>query len=1540
MLSLRTCSLCTIFLVQHIVVAISIIDIIAKVQSFYNLLSLTYSSCSYHCYHFERVVFVQSFQFQHIVVAPSIIVITSNVQSLYNLFSSTYSSCSQYHCYHFERVVFVQSFQFNLCYIVVFAPFSPTYSSCSQHCYHFERVVFVQSFQSNIQQLLLVSLLSLRTCSLCTIFLVQHIVVAPSIIVITSNVQSLYNLFSSTYCSCSQYHCYHFDRVVFVQSFQFKIQQSLLVPLLSLRTCSLCTIFLVQHIVVAPSIIVITSNVQSLYNLFSSTYSSCSQYHCYHFERVVFVQSFFNILQLLLVSLLSLRTCSLCTILVQHIAVVPSIIVITSNVQSLYNLFSSTYSSCSQHHCYHFERVVFVQSFQSNIQQLLLVSLLSLRTCSLCTILLVQHIVVARSIIVITSNVQSLYNRFSSTYSSCSWYHCYHFERVVFVQSFQSNIQQLLLASLLSLRTCSLCTIFLVQHIVVAPSIIVITSNVQSLYNRFSSRYSSRSWYLCYHFERVVFVQSFQSNIQQLLLVSLLSLRTCSLCTIFLVQHIVVAISSHCEGVVFLQSSQFNIQQLLLTSLLSLRTCSLCTIFLVQHIVVAPSIIVITSNVQSLYNLFSSWYIFVVFAILTYCSLVLLSLRTCSLCTIVLVQDIVVAPGTFVITSNVQSLYNLFSPTYSSCQYHCYHFERVVFVQSFSSTYSSCSQYHCYHFERVVFVQSFPTYSSCSQYHCYHFERVVFVQSFQFKIQQSLLVSLLSLRTCSLCTIFLVQHIVASSLHCLSSLTSPICYHFERVVFVQSFQFQHIVVAPSIIVITSNVQSLYNLFSSTYSSCSQYHCYHFERVVFVQSFQFKIQQSLLVPLLSLRTCSLCTIFLVQHIVVAPSIIVITSNVQSLYNRFSSTYSSCSQYHCYHFERVVFVQSFQSNIQQLLLASLLSLRTCSLLYNLFSSTYSSCSQYHCYHFERVVFVQSFSPTYSSCSQHHCYHFERVALYNLFSSTYCSCSQYHCYHFERVVFVQSFQFKIQQSLLVPLLSLRTCSLCTIFLVQHIVVAPSIIVITSNVQSLYNLFSSTYSSCSQYHCYHFERVVFVQSFSSTYSSCSQYHCYHFDRVVFVQSFQFKIQQSLLVPLLSLRTCSLCTIFQLSQQHIVVCSQYHCYHFERVVFVQSFQFNIQQLLLASLLSLRTCSLCTIFLVQHIVVAPSIIVITSNVQPLYNLFSSTYCSCSQYHCYHFDRVVFVQSFQFKIQQSLLVPLLSLRTCSLCTIFLVQHIVVAPSIIVITSNVQSLYNLLVQHIVVAPSIIVITSNVQSLYNLFSSTYSSCSQYHCYHFERVVFVQSFQFNIQQLLLVSLLSLRTCSLCTIFLVQHIVVAPSIIVITSNVQSLYNLFSSTYSSCSQYHCYHFERVVFVQSYLVAPSIIVITSNVQFCTIVLVQDIVVAPGICYHFERVVFVQSFQSNIQQLQHHSSCNPSIIVITSNVQSLYNRFSSRYSSRSWYLCYHFERVVFVQSFQFNIQQLLLVSLLSLRTCSLCTIFLVQHIVVAPSIIDIIVITLLV
>ena len=1124
LLSLRTCSLCTIFLVQHI------------------------------------------------VVAPSIIVITSNVQSLYNLFSSTYSSCSQYHCYHFERVVLVQPFQFNIqqlllvsCYhFVVFVHlFSSTYSSCSQHhCYHFERVVFVQSFQQlqHIRtQLLLVSLLSLRTCSLCTIVLVQHIVVAPIVVP----------------------HCYHFERVVFVQSFQFNIQQLLLVSLLSLRTCSLCTIFLVQHIVVATGIIVITSNVQSLYNDFSSTYSSCTQHHCYHFERVVFVQSFqFNIQQLFLASLLSLRTCSLCTIfLVQHIVVAPSIIVITSNVQSLYNLFSSTYSSCSQHHCYHFERVVFVQSFQFNIQQLLLVSLLSLRTCSLCTIflvqhivvapsiivitsnvqslynLLVQHIVVAPSIIVITSNVQSLYNLFSSTYSSCSQYHCYHFDVQSLYNLFSSTYSS---CSLLSLRTCifvitsitcSLCTILfvqLVQHIVVAPSIIVITSNVQPLYNLFSSTYCSCSQYHCYHFERVVFVQSFQFNIQQLLLVSLLSLRTCSLCTIF----------------------QFNIQQLFLVSLLSLRTCSLCTIFLVQHIVVAPSIIVITSNVQSLYNLFSS------------------------------------------------------------------------------------------------------TYSSCSQYHCYHFERVVFVQFFQFNILQLLLVSLLSLRTCSLCTIF--QFNILQLL---------------------------LVVAP-IAVVPS--------------------CYHFERVVFVQSFQFNIQQLLLASLLSLRTCSLCTIFLVQHIVVAPSIIVITSNVQSLYNRFSSRYSSRSWYLCYHFERVVFVQSFQSNIQQLLLVSLLSLRTCSLctivlvqdivvapgtfvitsnvqsLYNLFSSTYSSCSQYHCYHFERVVFVQSFSLTYSSCSQ------------------------YHCYHFERVVFVQSFQFKIQQSLLVPLLSLRTCSLCTIFLVQHIVVAPSIIVITSDVQSLYNFLSPTYSSCSQHHCYHFERVAFVQSF------------------------QFNKLQLLVVSLLSLRT---------------------------LVFVKSFQFNIQQLLLASLLSLRTCSLCTIFLVQHIVVAPSIIVITSNVQPLYNLFSSTNCSCSQYHCYHFDRVVFVQSFQFKIQ--LLVPLLSLRTCSLCTIFLVQHIVVAPSIIVITSN------------------------VQSLYNLFSPTYSSCSQHHCYHFERVVFVQSFQFNIQQLLLVSLLSLRTCSLCTIVLVQDIVVAPGTFVITSNVQSLYNLFSPTYSSCSQYHCYHFERVVFVQSF-----------------------------------------------------------------------------------------------------------------------------------------------
>ena len=1075
------------------------------------------------------------FLVQHTVVAPSIFVITSNVQSLYNLFSSTYSSCSQYHCYHFERVACVQSFQFN------------------------------------IQQLLLVSLLSLRTCSLCTIYLVQHIVVAPNINVITSNVSPLYNLFSSTYSSCSQYHCYHFERVVFVQSFQFNTQQLLLVSLLSLRTCSLCTIFLVQHSVVAPSIIVITSNVLSLYNLFSSTYSSCSQFHCYHFERVVFVQSFqFNIQQLLLASLLSLRTCSHCTIfLVQHIVVAPSIFVITSNVQSLYNLFSSTYSSCSQYHCYLFERVVSVQPFQFNIQWLLVVSLLSLLSCSLCTIFVVQHIVLDPSIIVITSNVQSLYKLFSSTYSSCSQYHCYHFERVVFVQSFQFNIQQLLLervvfviviscsVSLLSLRTCSLSTIFLVQHIVVDPSIIVITSNVQPLYNRFSSRYSSRSWYLCYHFESVVFVQS----------------------------------------------SQSNIQQLLLASLLSLRTCSLCTIFLVQHIVVAPSIIVITSNVQSLYNRFSS------------------------------------------------------------------------------------------------------RYSSRSRYLCYHFERVVFVQSFQSNIQQLLLASLLSLRTCSLCTIFLVQHIV---------------------------------VAPSIIVITSNVQPLYNLFSSTYCSCSQYHCYHFDRVVFVQSFQFKIQQSLLVPLLSLRTCSLCTIFLVQHIVVAPSFIVITSNVYSVYNLFSSTYSSCSQYLCYHFERVVFVQSTQFNIQQLLLTSMLSLRTCRL-----------CTIFLVQH---IAVAPSIIVIISNVQ----------SLYNLFSSTHSSCSQFHCYHFERVVFVQSFQFNIQQLLLVSLLSLRTCCLCTIFLVQHIVVAPSFIVITSNVQSLYNLFSSTYSSCSQHHCYHFERVVCVQSF------------------------QFNIQQLLLVSLLSLRTCSLCTIFLV--QHIAVapsiivitsnvqsvynlfsstyssCSQYLCYHFERVVFVQSTQFNIQQLLLTSMLSLRTCRLCTIFLVQHIAVAPSIIVIISNVQSLYNLFSSTHSSCSQFHCYHFERVVFVQSFQFNIQQLLLVSLLSLRTCCLCTIFLVQHIVVAPSFIVITSN------------------------VQSLYNLFSSTYSSCSQHHCYHFERVVIVQSFQFNIQQLLLVSLLSLRTCSLCTIFLVQRIAVAPSIIVTSSNVQSLYNLFSSTYSGCWQFHCYHF--------------------------------------------------------------------------------------------------------------------------------------------------------
>ena len=352
-------------------------------------------------------------------------------------------------------------------------------------------------------------------CSHCTIFLVQHIAVAPGIIVITSNVQSLNNLFSSTYSSCNYHHCYHFERVVFVQSFYFNVQQLHLVSLLSLRTCSLCTIFLVQHIAVAGSIIVITSNLQSLYNLFSSTYSSCSQYHCYHFERVVFVQSFqFNIQQLLLTSLLSLRTCSLCTIfLVQHIVVAPSIIVITSNVQSLNNLFSTTYSSCNYHHCYHFERVVFVQSFYFNVQQLLLVSLLPLRTCSLCTIFLVKHIIVAPSIIVTTSNVQSLHNLFSSTYSSCYWYHCYHFECVVFVQSFQFNIQQLQLSSLLSLRTCSLCTIFLVQHIAVAPSIIVITSNVQSLYDLFSSTYSSCSQYYCYHFERVVIVQSFQFNI-------------------------------------------------------------------------------------------------------------------------------------------------------------------------------------------------------------------------------------------------------------------------------------------------------------------------------------------------------------------------------------------------------------------------------------------------------------------------------------------------------------------------------------------------------------------------------------------------------------------------------------------------------------------------------------------------------------------------------------------------------------------------------------------------------------------------------------------------------------------------------------------------------------------------------------------------------------------------------------------------------------------------------------------------------------------
>ena len=270
--------------------------------------------------------------------------------------------------------------------------------------------------------------------------LVQHIVVAPSIIVITSNVQSLYNLFSSTYSNCSQYHCYHFERVVFVQSFLFNIQQLFLVSLLSLRTCSLCTIFLVQHIAVVPSIIVITSNVQSLYNSFSSTYCSCSQYHCYHFERVVFVQSF---LFQFLVPLLSLRTCSLCTIfLFQHIVVATCVIVITSDVQSLYNFLSPTYSSCSQYHSYHFDRVVFVQSFQFKIQQSLLVPLLSLRTCSLCTIFLVQHIVVAPSIIVITSNVQSLYNDFSSTYCS-------------------------------------------------TPIIIVITSNVQSLYNDFSSTYCS-----------------------------------------------------------------------------------------------------------------------------------------------------------------------------------------------------------------------------------------------------------------------------------------------------------------------------------------------------------------------------------------------------------------------------------------------------------------------------------------------------------------------------------------------------------------------------------------------------------------------------------------------------------------------------------------------------------------------------------------------------------------------------------------------------------------------------------------------------------------------------------------------------------------------------------------------------------------------------------------------------------------------------------------------------------------------------------------
>ena len=279
---------------------------------------------------------------------------------------------------------------------------------------------------------------------------------------------------------------------------------------------------------------------------------------------------------------------------------------------------------------------------------------------------------------------------------------------------------------------------------------------------------------------------------------------------------------------------------------------------------------------------------------------------------------------------------------------------------------------------------------------------------------------------------------------------------------------------------------------------------------------------------------------------------------------------------------------------------------------------------------------------------------------------------------------------------LLPHRTCSLCTIFLVQHIVVAPSIIVITSNVQSLYNDFSSTYCSSPIIIVTTSNVQSLYNLFSSTYSSGSQYHCYHFERVVFVQLFI---------------------------STYISCNWHHCCHFERVVFIHSFQFNIQQLLLVSLLSLRTCSLCTLFLVQHIVVAGSIIVITSDLQSVYNHFSSTYCSCSQYHCYHFERVVSEQSFQYNIQQLQLPSLLSLRTCSLCTIFLLQHIIVATSIIVITSN------------------------VKALYNLFSLTYSSCSQYHCYHFERVVFVHSFQFNIQQLLLVSLLSLRTCRLCTI-------------------------------------------------------------------------------------------------------------------------------------------------------------------------------------------------